>query len=451
MSTLHGARALVTGGAGTIGSTIVDQLLDAGVAHVDVLDNLVRGRPENLATAMPSGRVALIEGDIRDRDLVHDLTRANDLVFHQAAIRITQCAEEPRLALEVLVDGTFNVLEAAAEHDVDKLVAGVVGLGLRARRGVPDPGEAPPLRQRHVLRRGQDVQRGHAAQLPGDVRARLRRPALLQRLRPADGRARPLHRGPRPLDGADRRRPSAAHLRRRRPDDGLRLHRGHRPGQHPRDGLRRARGRLQHRQPARDLPARPGRGAPSGHGLRPRRRARARPRGQRGHPTARRRHRRRAATSAGRRAPTSTTACARSSSGGARSARSSPRAGRALRGRRDPHQRHEAVARCRGGRRRHGGHRVGLGRPGPPGRRVRGRLRRSGCRRPTPSRRPAARRRCTSPSSWPASSPGTTSSSRRSRSSRRPTPSTYVGATPVFADVDPETGQPHRRHASRRP
>lgn len=123
---------LVTGGAGTIGSTIVDQLIDAGVAHVDVLDNLVRGRHENLADAMPSGTVTLIEGDLRDRDLVHDLTRGKDLVFHQAAIRITQCAEEPRLALEVLVDGTFNVLEAAAQHRIDKLVfassASVYGL-----------------------------------------------------------------------------------------------------------------------------------------------------------------------------------------------------------------------------------------------------------------------------------------------------------------------------------
>lgn len=123
MTKLEGAAVLVTGGAGTIGSEIVDQLLDAGVAQVDVLDNLVRGRLANLEGALASGRVTLIEGDLRDRDLVHDVTRGKDLVFHQAAIRITQCAEEPRLALEVLVDGTFNVIEAAVEHSVSKLIS----------------------------------------------------------------------------------------------------------------------------------------------------------------------------------------------------------------------------------------------------------------------------------------------------------------------------------------
>ena len=114
---------LVTGGAGTIGSTIVDQLLDAGAAEIRVLDNFVRGRRENLAAAVASGRVHVVEGDIRDIDAVREATAGTDLVFHQAAIRITQCAEEPRLALEVLADGTFNVLEAAAAARVRKVVA----------------------------------------------------------------------------------------------------------------------------------------------------------------------------------------------------------------------------------------------------------------------------------------------------------------------------------------
>ncbi|MFT4287067.1 NAD-dependent epimerase/dehydratase family protein [Nocardioides sp.] len=129
---LRGARVLVTGGAGTIGSTIVDQLLAVGVEHVVVLDNLIRGRRANLRDALATGRATLVQGDIRNRDLVHDITRGQDLVFHQAAIRITLCAEEPRLAMEVLADGTFNVVEAAAAAGVDKLVyassASVYGL-----------------------------------------------------------------------------------------------------------------------------------------------------------------------------------------------------------------------------------------------------------------------------------------------------------------------------------
>jgi UDP-glucose 4-epimerase len=120
---ITGQRCLVTGGAGTIGSTIVDQLVAAGAGEIIVLDNLVRGRRENLAEALGSGRVRLEEGDIRDTALVQRLMSGIDLVFHQAAIRITQCASEPRLALEVLVDGTYEIIEAAADAGVRKVVA----------------------------------------------------------------------------------------------------------------------------------------------------------------------------------------------------------------------------------------------------------------------------------------------------------------------------------------
>lgn len=123
MTTLEGATTLVTGGAGTIGSTIVDQLLAAGVAEVRVLDNLVRGSRRNLRAALGDPRTSLVVGDTRDPAAVEAVTRGCDVVFHQAAIRITQCAEDPRLALEVLADGTFNVVEAAARHRVGKVVA----------------------------------------------------------------------------------------------------------------------------------------------------------------------------------------------------------------------------------------------------------------------------------------------------------------------------------------
>jgi UDP-glucose 4-epimerase len=120
---LSGARCLITGGAGTIGSTIADQLIEAGVEQVVVLDNFVRGRRANLAGALSSGRVEIVEGDIRDLAAVRRVMAGIDICFHQAAIRITQCAEEPRLAMEVLADGTFNVIEAAADAGVGKLVA----------------------------------------------------------------------------------------------------------------------------------------------------------------------------------------------------------------------------------------------------------------------------------------------------------------------------------------
>jgi UDP-glucose 4-epimerase len=116
-------RVLVTGGGGAIGSNVTDELVLAGADEVIVLDNFVRGRRENLDWARENGNVTLVEGDIRDQALVRRLMDGIDLVFHFAAIRITQCAEEPRLALEVLVDGTYNVFEAAAQADVRKVIA----------------------------------------------------------------------------------------------------------------------------------------------------------------------------------------------------------------------------------------------------------------------------------------------------------------------------------------
>ena len=120
-------RVLVTGGAGLIGSHIVDLLVNErdrrGCVEVIVLDNFVRGRRENLTSALAHGSVTIVEGDIQDRELLAEVMHGVDVVFHQAAIRITQCAEEPRLALNVLVDGTFNVLEQAARAGVKKVIA----------------------------------------------------------------------------------------------------------------------------------------------------------------------------------------------------------------------------------------------------------------------------------------------------------------------------------------
>jgi UDP-glucose 4-epimerase len=116
-------RVLITGGAGLIGSHIADQLLARWPCRIVILDNFVRGRRENIAAALATGRVTVIEGDIRDAGTVARAMDGAEVVFHQAAIRITQCAEDPRLALEVLVDGTFNVADQAVRRGVRKVIA----------------------------------------------------------------------------------------------------------------------------------------------------------------------------------------------------------------------------------------------------------------------------------------------------------------------------------------
>jgi len=116
-------RVLITGGAGLIGSHIADALVGAGASEIVILDDFSRGTLENVREASASGRVRMIEGDVRDRATVDRAMEGVTLVFHEAGIRITQCAEKPRLANEVLVDGTFNVLEAAARVGVRKVVA----------------------------------------------------------------------------------------------------------------------------------------------------------------------------------------------------------------------------------------------------------------------------------------------------------------------------------------
>jgi UDP-glucose 4-epimerase len=123
MTSLENKRVLITGGTGLIGSHIADLLVKENVREIVVLDNLSRGTLDNLSWARSNGPVSIIEGDIRDRRLMEEAAKGIDIIFHQAAIRITQCAEEPRLALEVLVDGTFNVVEAAVREKVGKVIA----------------------------------------------------------------------------------------------------------------------------------------------------------------------------------------------------------------------------------------------------------------------------------------------------------------------------------------
>lgn len=121
---LEGSKILVTGGCGLIGSTTIDQLLlDRKPEKVVIFDNLVRGSMRNVEDILKDERVELVKGDIRDMDAVMNVTEGMDAVVHMAAIRITACAAEPREAMEVMCDGTYNVVEAAQKCGVKRLLA----------------------------------------------------------------------------------------------------------------------------------------------------------------------------------------------------------------------------------------------------------------------------------------------------------------------------------------
>jgi UDP-glucose 4-epimerase len=120
---LAGARALVTGGAGVVGSTLVDRLAPMGLHEIVVYDDFSRGLRENLADAQRDGPLTVVVDDIRDREALARAMAGIDVVFHQAAIRLPHCANDPRLGLEVMVDGTFNVVEAAHAAGVTRFVA----------------------------------------------------------------------------------------------------------------------------------------------------------------------------------------------------------------------------------------------------------------------------------------------------------------------------------------
>jgi len=121
---IDGTRILVTGGAGLIGSTTIDLLLrEHNPRQILVLDNLVRGNLHNLDAALRDPRVTFVEGDIRHPDTVRRVMQDIDAVFHMAALRITACAAEPRQAMETMCDGSYNVVEAAQQAGVRKIVA----------------------------------------------------------------------------------------------------------------------------------------------------------------------------------------------------------------------------------------------------------------------------------------------------------------------------------------
>jgi len=120
---IDGSSILVTGGCGLVGSTTIDLLLkEHHPGRIIILDNLHRGTLNNVEESLKDRRVRLVEGDIRDTETVRKVMAGIDAVIHMATLRITACAEQPREAMTVMCDGSFNVIEEAQRTGVKKFV-----------------------------------------------------------------------------------------------------------------------------------------------------------------------------------------------------------------------------------------------------------------------------------------------------------------------------------------
>ncbi len=121
---IQGAKILLVGGAGFIGSHIVDELLKEDVAEICIYDNFCRGTYDNIAEALQDPRVKLFElgGDMLQTDILNEAVKGKDYVFHLAALWLLHCYDYPRSAFHNNIEGTFNVLEACVRHGVSKLI-----------------------------------------------------------------------------------------------------------------------------------------------------------------------------------------------------------------------------------------------------------------------------------------------------------------------------------------
>lgn len=134
-------KILVTGGAGFIGSHIVEDLLKEGY-QVSVYDNFSSGRRENLSAIIDD--IELIEADILDYETLKKSVKGCDIISHQAAqLEIFKCLDDPIVDLEVNTIGTLNVLKAAVENGIKKIISASSACVYGQAKYIPQDEEHP--------------------------------------------------------------------------------------------------------------------------------------------------------------------------------------------------------------------------------------------------------------------------------------------------------------------
>jgi UDP-glucose 4-epimerase len=129
---INNSTILITGGAGFIGSYVVEELLQYAPKKIIIIDNLIRGCVENMQSFSNNKMVNFIEGDIRNTALVETYIKDCDYVFHMAALRINACAANTTEGFEVMLQATFNIAELCKKYQIKKVIysssASVYGL-----------------------------------------------------------------------------------------------------------------------------------------------------------------------------------------------------------------------------------------------------------------------------------------------------------------------------------
>lgn len=132
MNKIKDSTILITGGAGFIGSYVIEELIPLKPKKIIILDNLIRGSRANMKNFLDNPLIEFHEGDIRDTGLLEKCISGTDYIFHMAALRINACAANPRDGFEVMLKSTFEVANLSAKHKVKKIIysssASVYGL-----------------------------------------------------------------------------------------------------------------------------------------------------------------------------------------------------------------------------------------------------------------------------------------------------------------------------------
>ncbi|MEO8403078.1 MAG: NAD-dependent epimerase/dehydratase family protein [Chitinophagaceae bacterium] len=132
LNKVKGSTILVTGGAGFIGSYVIEQLLPLQPKKIVIIDNFIRGTKENMKSFIDNPVIELHTGDMRDTALLEKCIAGCDYVFHMAALRINACAADPREGFDVMLKSTFEVADLCRKHKIKKVIysssASVYGL-----------------------------------------------------------------------------------------------------------------------------------------------------------------------------------------------------------------------------------------------------------------------------------------------------------------------------------